>query len=398
MPNSKLPELVGPVLMLDPSNFTIPYDNLLCGGLTDIGQDLTLLGRAPRPGETQPSASIRFEPWYYQYSESLRQRLPRLYRGAKAIEHVANSYTLRRRIRAKRPAILHFQWMIIPSLEDRLFCHQSTGIPRVLTVHDSEPFHGTRVSRLQINGWLEALRNFDQLIVHTEHSVEKLVAMEIEEDRINVVEHGVLPIVPGPISETSKRTADFTNTPIRLLLFGHLKPYKGIAELLDAIAMLQPDVRCRIHVTIAGRPDDSIGDLQDCVQVRAIHDVVDLQLRFLSDDELHSLIEDADVLLFPYHMIDASGAFMAVLPYGKIVVASKLGIFDESLTDGVDALLVPPRDVGALASAITRLVDDLALRQHLSSGARLLADAIPSWRSIAAKTIDVYRRALTSTR
>jgi glycosyltransferase involved in cell wall biosynthesis len=60
------------------------------------------------------------------------------------------------------------------------------------------------------------------------------------------------------------------------------------------------------------------------------------------------------------------------------------------VTDGVDGLLVPVRDVLALAQAIARLQDDRSLARKLGQAARAKALAQYDERHIVARTIDVY--------
>ena len=63
----------------------------------------------------------------------------------------------------------------------------------------------------------------------------------------------------------------------------------------------------------------------------------------------------------------------------------------EVVTDGVDGLLVPPRDSAALAQAIARLQDDPALARRLGLAARRKACLEFDERIVVARTIDVYR-------
>lgn len=54
----------------------------------------------------------------------------------------------------------------------------------------------------------------------------------------------------------------------------------------------------------------------------------------------------------------------------------------EIITDGVDGLLVPPEDVGALAETLIRLIDDEELRRTMSANARARrsGSTSPWWR------------------
>jgi glycosyltransferase involved in cell wall biosynthesis len=52
------------------------------------------------------------------------------------------------------------------------------------------------------------------------------------------------------------------------------------------------------------------------------------------------------------------------------VVASSVGGIPETIVDGDNGLLVPPRDEGALANALAQVLDDGVLRARLAQRAR----------------------------
>lgn len=57
-------------------------------------------------------------------------------------------------------------------------------------------------------------------------------------------------------------------------------------------------------------------------------------------------------------------------------------------------MLVPPRDSGALAQAIERLLDDAELRSRLGEGGRRRVEERYSWAAVAAKTAAHYETVL----
>ena len=59
-------------------------------------------------------------------------------------------------------------------------------------------------------------------------------------------------------------------------------------------------------------------------------------------------------------------------------------------TDGVDALLAPPGDAGALAKALRRVLDDDSLRAELVAGGRRRADEL-SMDHLADRYVEIYR-------
>ncbi|MGH8338046.1 MAG: glycosyltransferase, partial [Gammaproteobacteria bacterium] len=66
----------------------------------------------------------------------------------------------------------------------------------------------------------------------------------------------------------------------------------------------------------------------------------------------------------------------------------------EVVSDGIDGLLVPPRDADALAQAIARLYDDRAMARRLGLAARAKALAEFDEQIVIAKTVAVYRELL----
>ena len=64
---------------------------------------------------------------------------------------------------------------------------------------------------------------------------------------------------------------------------------------------------------------------------------------------------------------------------GRPIVASRLDQIGDVLTDGVDALLVPPGEPAALAHAIARLIDTLD-RPQLANNGRAAALERHTWR------------------
>jgi glycosyltransferase involved in cell wall biosynthesis len=77
---------------------------------------------------------------------------------------------------------------------------------------------------------------------------------------------------------------------------------------------------------------------------------------------------------------------------GKAVVAAKEGGASELVESGVDSIAVEPRDAGALADAIVRLVRDPALRARLGSAARGTATRRFSRERLGPEVMAAYRR------
>jgi glycosyltransferase involved in cell wall biosynthesis len=77
------------------------------------------------------------------------------------------------------------------------------------------------------------------------------------------------------------------------------------------------------------------------------------------------------------------------LAAGLPVVAPGVGQVAQRLTDGVDAVVVPPHDVAAMGAALWRLRDDPEERARLGKAARAAAEAEWSWDNQVRRVLDV---------
>ncbi|MBV8653748.1 MAG: glycosyltransferase [Alphaproteobacteria bacterium] len=385
------------IAVIDPSLFTIPYDEALCGALTERGGRPTLFGRALRGGEMR-AGQTPLEPVFYRLVERCHKALPpRLFRLAKGIEHGADMLRLARRLGADPPDIIHFQWAPLPVLDQHVIPRLRRLAPVLLTVHDTTPFNGSPNDALQAVGAASIFATFDHLIVHSEGGRSQLAARGLPRERISVIPHGTLSLPsaasPGDASAPSDGPGDGPSHGMcTILAFGKIKPYKGIDLLIEAFAQLPPQLRSRARLRIVGEPYMPLDPLKLRARELGIAHRVEWHERYVRDDEIGGIIGAADILAFPYRQIDASGVLMASLGYGKPIVASAIGAFADLLRDGEHGRLVPPEDVTALSLALADLVGDPARAQAMGERTRGIAAGIAGWPEIAEKTLSLYQR------
>ncbi|MDB5411223.1 MAG: hypothetical protein JWL84_6135 [Rhodospirillales bacterium] len=375
------------IAFIDPSLFTIPYDDALGEALADAGCAPRLYGRRLRSGETHGTA-LPYEAFFYRLSERLHGVLPSpLLRLAKGAEHAGDMLRLRRRLAMERPDIIHFQWAPLPVVDSRLLPAFRALAPTVLTVHDPTPFNGSARGAVQAIGASAIYDGFDHLIVHTEGGRKHLVASGIDERKISVIPHG-----PLRLPAASATAAAETSEVVSILLFGKIKHYKGLDLLIEAFARLPGDLQQRVRLRVVGEPYLPLEPLQERARGLGIADRIDWEPRFIDDAEIPSLLASASILAFPYRQIDASGVLMAGLEHGKPILASRLGAFAEMLQDGVHGRLVPPEDVPALAEGLAFLLADPLRAKAMGENVRALASEIPGWGEIATRTVGLYQR------
>ena len=381
------------VAVVDPSLFTIPYDGALCDALAVQGCEVGLFGRTLRGTESAVGATP-IRPFFYRVSERLLHgRLPpAAFRLAKGAEHALDMLRLRRHL-ARRflPDVIHFQWAPLPAIDRRVAAAFRGVAPTVLTVHDSRPFNGAPPSRLQQLGATTLFGAFDHLIVHTEAARGHLLGQGIPATRVSVIPHGLLPTAAAGLRSRAVGQGSGEGGRRTILLFGKVRPYKGLDVLIEAYARLPADLRAAARLRVVGEPLMPLDAIRARVAELGIGQDVEWDLRYVGDAEIGAILDAADILAFPYRDIDASGVLMSAVPHGKPVVASSLGVFAAMLKDGVHGRLVPPNDPAALAAALASLIADPAAAARMGEAVRALAGEVPGWDDIAGRTIDLYR-------
>ena len=282
-----------------------------------------------------------------------------------------------RRAAAAQADIVHFQWLTAPWLDGMLLPDR----PLVLTAHDllpREPRPG------QVAAQRRLFARMDALVVHSAHGRDRLVqGAGVPADKVTVIPHGAFDGLAGLPAAPLPAELDAFDGPV-VLFFGLLRPYKGVATLLDAWRGVRG-----AELWVVGRPRMDIAPLRAAAgpNVRFVP-------RFVPDALLAALFARADVVVLPYlrtDRFDQSGVLATALAFGKATIVTDIGGFGEVAATGA-ARLVPPSDPAALHDALVELIGDPEARAALAAAARAAAAGPYSWELAAAETLSLYAR------
>ncbi|WP_244483293.1 glycosyltransferase family 4 protein [Mesorhizobium sp. 1M-11] len=152
---------------------------------------------------------------------------------------------------------------------------------------------------------------------------------------------------------------------VHILFLGRIGERKGVPQLCDALGNMKSVGRWR--ATIAG--DGEVEETRTRLAQLSLADRVQLP-GWVGPDEVAALIASADVLVLPSFAENLPVSVIEGMASGLAVVATPVGAVEDILTDEQNGLLVPPGDVAALTKALTRLVEDPALRTRLGEAAK----------------------------
>jgi glycosyltransferase involved in cell wall biosynthesis len=166
-----------------------------------------------------------------------------------------------------------------------------------------------------------------------------------------------------PVATASPAIGDFPPANrVGFLLFGYLAERKGPLAILDALALLPPDIVRRSAVLFAGRVDPALRDAIGRRQRALMLQHPDLWLRIddrrLDSGELAALIERSDVVLAPYQrFVGSSGVLLWAARAGRPVLAQAFGLIGKLTREHRLGLDVDSGDPRQLASEIARMVE-----------------------------------------
>lgn len=152
---------------------------------------------------------------------------------------------------------------------------------------------------------------------------------------------------------------------VQILFVGYIRQEKGVEYLLEALPRLRTARRWTL--TIVG-PDENPTYRHRLDRVAARHGLTD-RVHFAGyvayGAPMLERLRAADLLVLPSLSEGTPHVLVEARANGLPCIASNVGGIPSTVTDGVDAVLVPPRDAPALAAAIDRVIDDGDLRRGL---------------------------------
>jgi len=173
---------------------------------------------------------------------------------------------------------------------------------------------------------------------------------------------------------------------LKILNFGRIVPSKGIHFLIDAVKQLQ--ITHPIHLTIAGEGQPYF-DLSEIKSYEFIN-------RFITNEEIVTLIKECDVVVLPYTSASQSGIPMTVFAFNKPIIASNIDGFKEVIDNFETGILVDHLDKDSLAKSIEIFLSDSNLKSKMRENIKnKYTSGDFSWPSIAAKTVDFYAEQIT---
>jgi len=175
-------------------------------------------------------------------------------------------------------------------------------------------------------------------------------------------------------------------------VIGRLTPIKGHKYFLEALARM---IRTfpKVRALIVGEASPGKEKYEEELKVLTRRLSLDRYVEFIGrQDDVPKVLSRLDVLVMPSVTQEAFGrVLIEAQASGVPTIATRVGGVIDIIKDGVNGILVEPKDSSSLASAIIRLLEEPALAERLALAARKNVEEDFSLEHMAEETIKVYK-------
>ncbi|OIO26195.1 hypothetical protein AUJ14_02240 [Candidatus Micrarchaeota archaeon CG1_02_55_22] len=291
--------------------------------------------------------------------------------------------------------LIHLQDRWFPDFNAALLYAKRVHKPFVLTLHNARPLgiapHYTVLGSLydEVVG-KRILKSADKIISVSSWSAKDVANYGIPLENFIVVHNGIDTKAFQP-----RRTSVFVRKmgikgPL-LLFVGRIIRQKGLEYAVKAMPLIlkkHPDAR----FVVIGR-GNRLEHVKKLVKQMKLEDSV-IFPGFVPERELFEALGSCDVFILPSLWEVLPISILEAMSCGRPIVCTTAGGNAELVRDGYNGFVVPKRSPEQLAEAVTKLLDDDALRTHMGENSRKRAVQEFDWEIITDQTIVAYKQIL----
>jgi len=172
-----------------------------------------------------------------------------------------------------------------------------------------------------------------------------------------------------------------------ILFVGRWEKRKGLSYLIHAYELVRQDFPTA-RLLVVG-PEGRHGHrYRAYAEQHGLHDIA--FVGSVSDEDLPRYYRTCDVFCAPSISGESFGLVLVeAMASGKPVVTTDIAGYRQVITPGVTGLVVPPRDVRALAAALCQLLSSPTERERLGAHGRQAAQPY-AWDRIAERVLTLY--------
>ncbi len=264
-----------------------------------------------------------------------------------------------------------------------------TRVPQIMTIHDLLPIKFSKRHITQHYYFKYVLKFFLHKCLHvftvSENSKKDIHNFyHVDEEKINVIYNGYNEQIFQPVQGKSQLKEKLSGS--YMLMLGASYSHKNVKRVIEAFAKVKHEINC--DLVISGGRNQYIESLKECVKNRGLGIRVHF-IDYVPFSDLPELYSRAKIFLFPSLYEGFGIPVIEAMACGCPVLTSNVSSLPEVC--GNAAYYVDPYSVDNIAAGMTKLLEDVSLRQELiQKGFERIK--MFSWEKSAKQILDIIRK------
>lgn len=181
------------------------------------------------------------------------------------------------------------------------------------------------------------------------------------------------------------------NNKIKIIFTGRMIEAKGVLTLVEAANLLREKYADKIQFLFCGDLDANPTALKK-EQIESFCDDDYIQwLGFQKD--IYSILKNCHIMCFPsFYMEGLPKSVIDAEATGLPVITTDWVGCRDTVEDGYNGFIVPPKDAKSVAEKIAFLVDNPEKRREMGKNARKYAEKYFSIQEVIAKHLEIYKQ------
>lgn len=186
-------------------------------------------------------------------------------------------------------------------------------------------------------------------------------------------------------------TPEPTTIPLRVVLPARMVREKGIVTLIKAAEILREEMQGKVVFTLCGGLSNNPKGIKEH-ELREWCDGQYIQwLGYRNDMEL--LLKQSHIVVLPsYYREGVPKSLIEATAIGRPIITTRSYGCKDTVNDGENGFLIPPKDEAALAEKLRILINDPQLRERMGLKGRQKAEREFSLDSVIDHHLEIYRR------
>jgi glycosyltransferase involved in cell wall biosynthesis len=224
----------------------------------------------------------------------------------------------------------------------------------------------------------------DILIAISQSTRRELVNLKKKDKGIYLVNPGIDPM--DFMVDSRKNLGCFN-----ILFVGDCVKRKGLKYLIKALSLLREE---DVHLHVVGNLEK---DLAHSSYICHLTKKLDLGHRItfhgrLDGKRKERLLAQSQVFVLPSLWEGYGLAIAEAMQVGLPIIATRAGATPELIVDGINGILVPPKDAASLAQALKFLLKNPDVREGFRRQSLLLSEKFNSWKEVGESIVKIFGR------